>query len=132
MNLGAGEDVEVVISALPELGAVAFQLLRGLGFEGAEDVFELVFFWFAEQQVDVLGHKDVAVNVEGVALTSGFEDFLEDGAGVVVVEVGEPLVATEGDEVVVVESVETLQTARHGVMVLERVGRVPHSSRFVR
>ena len=39
---------------------------------------------------------------------------------------------TEGDEVVVVEGAETLQTARNGEMVLERVGRVPHSSRFVR
>ena len=48
-----------------------------------------------------------------MALAEGFEGVLEDGAGVVVVEVGETVVATEGDEVVVTEVVVALQTARH-------------------
>lgn len=40
-EFGMGEDVEVVVAALPELFAVAFETFGGLCFQGAEDVFEL-------------------------------------------------------------------------------------------
>jgi len=39
-ELGLGEDVEVVVAALPELGSFAFEPFGGLCFQGAEDVFE--------------------------------------------------------------------------------------------
>ncbi len=45
--------------------------------------------------------------------SEAFEGVEEDDAGVVVVEVGETPVTTEGDEVVVTEGVVTLQMARH-------------------
>jgi hypothetical protein len=70
--------------------------------------------------VDVLRHEDVAVYVEAMALSEAFEGIEEDDPGVVVVEEGETLVTTEGDEVVVTEIVVTLQVARHVVRVIER------------
>ena len=47
----------------------------------------------------MLGHDDVAEDEELVALAEAFEGLEEGGAGVVVVEVGEPVVAAEGEEV---------------------------------
>jgi hypothetical protein len=61
----------------------------------------------------MLGHEDVTEEIEAVALASLFEDFEEDCAGVVVVEEGKPMVATEGDEVIVTEGVVSLEVARH-------------------
>lgn len=113
-ELALGEDVEVVVVELPEARAVAFELFRCLGFEGTEDAAEGGLGWLAEEQVDVLGHEDVAEDVKLVLLSYAFEGVEEDGAGVVVVEVGETVVTTEGDEVVVAESVVSLKVARHG------------------
>jgi hypothetical protein len=62
----------------------------------------------------MLRHEDVAEEVELVALAEPFERGEEGDAGVVVVQVGEPVVTTEGEEVVVAFGLVTLQTARHG------------------
>jgi hypothetical protein len=78
--------------------------------------------------VDVLGHEDVAEDVELVLLPCAFEGVEEDRSGVVVVEVGETVVTTEGDEVVVAEGVVSLEVARHGWD--EYIG-VPSSWTFV-
>ncbi len=116
-EFGMGQDVEVVVAALPELLAVAFEPFGGLCLQGAEDVFELLLSGLAEQEVDVLGHKDVAEDVEMVPPTEMFESFEEDCAAVVVVEVRETVITTEGDKVVVAEGVITLETARHVRMI---------------
>src|SRR5665213_2703154 len=63
--------------------------------------------------MDVVGHDDVAVNEELVAFAEGFEDFFKCVAGAAVVEEGEPVVAGEGDEVVLIEGLVALQSARH-------------------
>ena len=47
----------------------------------------------------MLGHEDVAVDVEFVTEAEGFELFFEEDSGVVGVEERPALVATEGDEV---------------------------------
>jgi hypothetical protein len=52
-----------------------------------------------------------------VSLTESFEDFFEDDAGVIVVQVWETSVTTEGNEVIVSFGLVTLQTARHEVIV---------------
>jgi hypothetical protein len=64
----------------------------------------------------MLRHKDIAEELELVALAESLKDVEEGDAGVVVVEVGESVVATEGEEVVVAFGLVTLQTARHGVV----------------
>ena len=43
---------------------------------------------FGEEQVDVLGHENVAEDVELVAFAKSFEYFFEDDSCGVVVEVG--------------------------------------------
>jgi hypothetical protein len=47
-------------------------------------------------------------------LAESLKDVEEDDAGVVVVQVGQPVVTTEGEEVMVAFGLVTLQTARHG------------------
>ncbi len=53
-------------------------------------------------------------DVELVFLPYAFQGVEEDRSGVVVVEVWETVVTTEGDEVVVAEGVVVLEVARHG------------------
>ena len=55
--------------------------------------------WFAEEEVDVLGHEDVGVEEEVVRATSSFDDLFEDVLGLGCFEVRKTAVATEGDEV---------------------------------
>jgi hypothetical protein len=70
----------------------------------------------------------------------GHPDFCGEVTGgppaVVVVEVGEAVVAGEGDEVIVAEGVVALEAGGHGFMVALKVGvravEVPHSCRKVR
>jgi hypothetical protein len=99
-EFGVGEDVEVVITALPELFAIAFEPLRCLVFENVQSDGEWVEFWFRDQQVDVLGHEDVSKNVELMTGAELFEGRLEDEAGMVVIQIRKSTVAAEGDEVV--------------------------------
>ena len=68
---------------------------------------------FAEEKVDVFGHDDVAEEVKTVPDTQFFECVFEGEAGAVVVEEWQPLVTTEGDEVIVAEGVVTLEAAWH-------------------
>jgi hypothetical protein len=67
--------------------------------------------------VDVLGHEHIAEDVELVPLPETLESIEEDDASVVVIQIRETLVTTEGDEVVVAEGVVTLETARHLGMI---------------
>jgi hypothetical protein len=59
-----------------------------------------VRFRLGQEQVDVLGHEDVAVNVEVVPGAEPFQLSEEEETGGVVVEQRSTAVATEGDEVV--------------------------------
>jgi hypothetical protein len=94
------KDVEVVVAGLPELAMIAFEELGGFRFEDVERCRQGVSSGFGEEQVNVLGHEDVAEDVELVALAKSFEDFFEDDPGGVLIEIGEPTITTEGDEVV--------------------------------
>jgi hypothetical protein len=68
---------------------------------------------FAEQQVDVFGHDDVAVNDETVTLASFFEDGEEEITIAGVAEKRAALVATAGNEVEVVVAVVAFQAGGH-------------------
>jgi hypothetical protein len=63
--------------------------------------------------VDVLGHEDVAEDVEAVTDAEFFEGVFEGEAGVVVIEEWKAVVTTEGDEVLVAEGLVALKTAGH-------------------
>ena len=97
-----------------------------MSFECSERVVEPMQPWFAEEQMDVLWHEDVAVEEELVAATKGFEGVEEDCAGGVVVEVREPVVTTEGEEMEMAFGLVSLQTARHRNIV-DLGFRGPHS-----
>ncbi len=69
---GFGVDVEVVVADLPELVACAEEEFRGLLFEDFEGGGEVVVGGFGEEEVDVFGHEDVAVDLY-VVLPFGFD-----------------------------------------------------------
>jgi hypothetical protein len=56
-------------------------------------------FGFGEEKVDVLGHENVSVNIESMTFAEFFEGLFNGDSGVVVAQVGETTVTTEGDEV---------------------------------
>lgn len=55
----------------------------------------------AHQQVNVVGHDDVAEDVKLVACTENFERLLERGAAKDVIQKSEAVTAGEGEEVIV-------------------------------
>ena len=67
--------------------------------------------------MDVLGHEDIAEDIKLMPVPEALEGIEKDDTGVIVVEVGKTVIATEGDEVVVAEGVVALQTARHLGMI---------------
>ena len=100
---------------MPELFAVAFELLRGFSFEGAEDVGERLHLRLGDEKVDVFRHEDVAEDVEVVTLAESFEGFFEDDSGVVAVQEWFAVIAAEGDEVVAAFRLVTLEIARRRI-----------------
>lgn len=97
--LATGEDIEVVITRMPEWALALAErdgdLHRLDG--GAEESAP----WFGDQKMDVLGHDDVAEDAEAVAQARAFERVLEEGACRVRPEEWSPLETAEGDEVIV-------------------------------
>ena len=77
-SLVVGEDVEVVVAGLPE-GSLS-EALRDRQLERLKRPRErqFVVFGFAEEQVDVLGHDDVAEDLVVVTPASEFEGVEED------------------------------------------------------
>lgn len=112
-ELPSREDVEVVVVELPKARSVASQLLRGFRLKCAENDAKLPLVWFAQKQVNVLRHEDVAVDMESMALPEAFQRVEKDNAGVVTVDIGAAFVTAEGDEVVMAEVLVALQAARH-------------------
>ena len=84
-----------------------------MAFEDADGRREWTAFWFGQEKVDVLGHEDVAVEKEMVTLAEPFQCFFKDCSGMIIVEVRETAVTTEGEEVVVAFGLVSLETARH-------------------
>lgn len=91
--------------------------------------------WFADEQVDVLGHDDVAEDFEVVALAGEFEGVEEDVFCVWGVEIRFTAVTTEGDEVIVTFLLVSYEAQRHGWILLcldsssGVENRVPHLRR---
>jgi hypothetical protein len=66
-KFGVGEDVEVVIAALPELRTSVLEPLRRFVFEHVQSDGESVEFGLADEKVDVFGHEDISEDVELMA-----------------------------------------------------------------
>ena len=115
--LGMGEHIEVVVAGLPELFPRAFEGFGCFALQHANCGGEVVEFRLAQEQVNVLGHEDVAEEVEAVPLCQPLECFEEDASGGIVGEIWETPGTTEGEEVVVALGVISLETARHEEVV---------------
>ena len=121
-SLGFGEDVEVVVAGLPEVFAGASEKFGGFALEHAEGGGYGSYLWLRHEEMDVLGHKDVAEDREVVAGAEGFEHVLDDVFGFWGGEIGEAVVTAECDEVEVAFVLETLEAEGHVVIVWERGG----------
>ena len=77
-SLVVGEDVEVVVAGLPE--GFRAETLRDRQLEGLDRLRkrDLVVQRFADEEMDVLGHDDVAEDFEVVASAGEFEGVEED------------------------------------------------------
>ena len=107
-------DVEVVVARLPEVISDAEELFGAFLFQDSKGGGEGVVGGFGEEEVDVLGHKDVGVEVEAVGLADLFEDLFDDVLGIVSGEEREAVMAAEGDEVEIAGLLVTLQALGHG------------------
>jgi hypothetical protein len=65
--------------------------------------------------VDVLRHEDIAVEEELVTSAEDLECVEEDSSGVIVIQVRESMVTTEGEEVEMPFGLVSFQTAGHGI-----------------
>ncbi len=123
-----GEDVEVVVARLPE---GTLRETSGDGdLQGLEGFCEGNAGRFAHEQVNVLGHDDVTEEFKLIMSAGTFERVEEDVSGVLGVEVGFAIVATEGDEMVVALLLISLEPERHGMILEYRVrafARMPTS-----
>ena len=77
----------MILPGLPELSAGAAEEFGGLSFQHSERVAEWMELWLTDEEVNVLGHEDVAVEKKPVSSAESFEGVQEDGSGVVVVKV---------------------------------------------
>ena len=102
--------------------AGASEKLGGFALEDAEGGGYGSCLWFRREEVDVLGHEDVAEDREVVAEAEGFDHVLDDLFGFWGGEVGEAVVTAEGDEVEVAFVLETLEADGHVVIVWEMGG----------
>jgi hypothetical protein len=127
-ELAGGEGVEVVVTGLPELFTAAFEEFGGFAFDDSEEGGEGVSFWFAGEEVNVLGHEDVGVDGEVVGVAGLFDDSFEDVFGVGVFEKGETVVATEGDEVELAGGLAAFEAQWHGWILAGVVGKAVRAS----
>lgn len=73
--------------------------------------------WLAQKEMDVLRHQDVSIQEELVSAAKCFESGQENDSGVVIVEIAESVVTTEGEEMKVSFGLVSLETARHRSIV---------------
>jgi hypothetical protein len=99
-EFAVGEDVEVVVAALPELRTTALETLGRLVLEHVQGDREWVELGLAQEKVDVFRHQDVSEDVELMPGPKLFEFFEEGGSRAIVVKVRQSAVTTEGEEVI--------------------------------
>ena len=108
-------DVEVVVTALPELFLVGrFELAGGQLLEDLEKGSEGSDGGFVGEEMDVLRHQDVGRDAEFLLLTGLFEDLLDAVFCGVGFEEGVSKVTTEGDEVEVPRLLVAPEAGWHG------------------
>ena len=84
--------------------------------------------WFADEQMYVLGHEDVACDDQPVRLTNAFERLLHEAVAVALSEQWLPLVATERAEVKLAGVLVTDKTLWHAGSSVTQVRGFPPMS----
>jgi hypothetical protein len=107
------EDIEAVVTGLPEMVTPLLQLVGTLLLDRLQDGGKRRIRWFADESVKVFRHEDIAVDTHAMALACALEDLFQDGVRVGFREVGVSLVTTEGDEVGVTVLLPSLEPGRH-------------------
>jgi len=77
-------------------------------------------FRLADKEKDVFGHEDVAMHLETVPFSQRFEPTLEAFVSGFGVQVWEPPITAEGDEVEVALVLVSAEADGHGVIVCRR------------
>jgi hypothetical protein len=90
-------DVEVVVAVFPDLGFGARS--REALLDDLHDGGEELVLRFRDEEMDVVRHDDIAVDLELVFCAGLFEDFEEGVSGLWSSEDGAVTETTEGDEV---------------------------------
>ncbi len=105
--------IEIVIPLLPEMFRLADQSPGHALLQRFDGIGEGALRRFAEQQMNVIGHDDIAIDAEPEAaphtLHSGFEYFSRSGSR----ERSPAVIATERHEVSLFGRVKSLQSPRH-------------------
>ena len=110
-----GVDVEVVVTALPELFLVGgFEFAGGQLFEDLKEGCDGADCRFVCEEMDVLGHEDVGRDTEALLFAGLFEDSLGGVFGGVGLEEGLAAVTAEGDEMEVSSFLVTFEARWHG------------------
>jgi len=111
------EDIEVIITRLPELGSLTFEKFGGLPFQYAKSLMQLFAPGLTQKQMDVFGHENVSEEIELVPLPDVFEDVKEDSARMIGIQIRQAAMTTEGKEVVMAFVLVSLEIVRHARMV---------------
>jgi len=91
-------NVEIVVPLLPEMLGIANQAPRYSLLQRLQLIGQRISFRFAEQQVDMLRHDYVPVNVESVTAAHSLRRRLEDSAACVCCKQATAMVTAECDE----------------------------------
>ena len=118
-------NIEVVVSLLPKVQFVADQssghaLLQGLDGNG-----ERFALWFAQQQVDMIGHNNISIDAQEEGAADSFKRGFEDGSRGEIGEIRLTMPAGKCDEMRLPRIVEAPEPGRHAGQITP----VPHSSK---
>lgn len=80
-QLRVSQHIEIEVANLPELLMAASQQLRGFALENADRGGKRVSLGLADKKMNVIGHEDVAEDIELMSLPEAFEGFFEEDAG---------------------------------------------------
>jgi hypothetical protein len=109
-SLVVGEDVEIIVADLPE--RLLAKTFRDRQLEGLDRRRErnLAIQRFADEQVNMLRHDDIAADLEVVPLAGEFQGVEKDVFGRRGSKVGFAAITTKCDEVVVAFSLKSFET----------------------
>jgi hypothetical protein len=109
-------NVEIVVTRQPEWPLT--RLLGDRGLQRLDRAIQQPAPWLGNEQMNMLGHHDIAEYAKDIPPAHGFESALKEFADWSGVKIGKPVVATEGEEMKVFTLLEPFEPGRHGGGIL--------------